>query len=157
MKKAKYFLSLGLIISVLSGCSSLEGGEKKSTEDGSDTRISLHAYRGEYPANVDKENPYNPSVSNQEITLYVENTVTFQSPYTEYVFNGFLGTDTLMFSDTWSQNAVAILHPAKIGYQFRFQERKNVQFEVIDFDRDKGFVKLKATLTTSIESIEKAK
>ncbi|PLS19202.1 hypothetical protein CVD28_01985 [Bacillus sp. M6-12] len=78
----------------------------------------------------------------KEVVLHTEDEIVSDG-YVDYVFNGFIGEDTLSFEQSQYDKTYSSFHPAKIGYTFRLKEIESIQFEVIDFSRDQGFVKLK--------------
>lgn len=148
LKQSKMLMLLALILVIVSGCSNSTGNSKEgipSTNQSSNdsTTITLERFYNEKYSVIDTENKYKPIINENEITLYVENTIFIKRTHNSYVFNGFLGQDTLKFGKTASYKAIDILHPAKIGYKFRFQEEGDIEYEIIDFNRGKGFIKLK--------------
>jgi len=80
----------------------------------------------------------------QEITLKVEDSV--KGEHYAYFFNGFIGDDTLAFqSHKFLDGKIRnIYHPAKVGYTFTFKNMDEVVVaEIINLDRDPGFITLK--------------
>lgn len=88
-------------------------------------------------------------VTEKTIVLKTEGKLIYNRNDDDYVFNGFIGKDTLSFQQEiyWYQNSgynYDIYQPAVIGHTFSF---KNIdaKIEIIDFNRKKGTVTLKLT------------
>lgn len=75
----------------------------------------------------------------QEVTLYPEDKIFEQSEASYYAFNGFLSDETLSFQTDLN---LINYQPAVKGTEFQMKYL-NLKAEIIDFDREKGFVTLK--------------
>lgn len=152
IKQSKILMVLALILVIISGCSNSTGNSqegnsstKEATNDNATITLKRYYNGGitEIKTDTDTVNKYKPLINESEITLYVENVIFANPTRNNYVFNGFLGEDTLVFGKLSYYKVIDILHPAKIGYKFRLQEEGDIEYEIIDFNRDKGFIKLK--------------
>lgn len=76
----------------------------------------------------------------QEVTLNTGQRL--EIGWEGYIFSGFLNEDTFVFERDW-ERVNRTYHKAKIGYQFVLPRVDNIYFEVSEFDRDKGTIKLK--------------
>lgn len=80
------------------------------------------------------------SAIKQEVTLRIEDLLVGE--HYHYQFAGFLNDETLAFEVSYGHTVKTSYHPAKIGYKFRFKEM-NATSEIIDFNRDEGYVTMK--------------
>lgn len=87
-------------------------------------------------------------VTEKTIVLKTEGKLIYNRNDDDYVFNGFIGKDTLSFQQEkyWYQNSYNydIYQPAVIGHTFSFK-KIDAKIEIIDFNREKGTVTLKLT------------
>lgn len=92
-------------------------------------------------ANSNKNISETKENNGQVITLHIEDEIKNEKNLQEYIFNGFIGEDTLSF-ETKSSISFQSYHPAIKGYKFTM---KNIYVtaEIIDFSRKKGTVTLK--------------
>lgn len=85
-------------------------------------------------------------VIEKELKLYpgdeIINKESFHWGY--YSFNGFIGEDTLAFSDSDEMETVVIYQKAEIGLVFKLKEIDTYTFEILDFNREENYLKLKA-------------
>lgn len=70
----------------------------------------------------------------------------FFSRIHDYVFNGFMGEDTLVFEGESSNDDedTTVFVPAKVGHKFTFKEVPYT-FEILEFNRDEAYLKVKVT------------
>lgn len=106
---------------------------------------STDSVRGDVTVSEDtKEVRVEKQVFTQEITMKIEDELKNANGFTRYIFNGFIGEDTLAFEAPHGHSTYKSYHPAIKGYTFRFQELNEVKnVEIIDFSREKGTVTLK--------------
>ena len=126
MKKG-LLLFLALSIFMLTGCAELEkelGINKEETTQ-----------KEEEPK---KEKP--APIPEKEITLNTGQRV--EIGWVDFIFSGFTNEDTFVFERD-SEWVNTTYHKASIGYQFILPRADNIYFEVTEFDRDKGTIKLK--------------
>lgn len=125
-QKITLFILLTMVLSSLQACSSEAKPSPSKTQSSTGTVV--------------KSEDGNSVI--QEMTLRIEDEVSDQGDY--YVFNGFIGEDTLSFEYETSRKTIQSFHPAQIGYKFKFKKLKRLkQAEIIDFNRKEGYVKLR--------------
>jgi hypothetical protein len=78
----------------------------------------------------------------QELTLYVEDYIMQGDKYS-YAFTGFIGEDTLTFKMPDGYGSVNVFYPAKVGHTFTLKNLDELKFEILEFNREEGYVKLK--------------
>lgn len=130
-----------IILIVLMGCSE-DTGESNSRKDTSELVL---------------KRPQEDSISiKKELTLYPEDKIIEKEPLSwgVYYFNGFIGEDTLTFSDTDEMGTVVVYQQAEKGLVFKLKQIKNYTFEIIDFNRKENYVKLKAQRINTAKNSE---
>lgn len=90
---------------------------------------------------TDRNNNENAVPISKEITLYIEDYLMEGERYS-YGFTGFSGEDTLTFKIPDGNSSVNVFYPAKVGQTFQLKQLEGLEFEVLDFNREKGYVKL---------------
>lgn len=136
MKKG--ILCLGLIIPItliiLQGCG--EPAIQEETTEKKDTATTGGA-----------DNASEDVALVQELTLELEDSLIGDSSG-KYVFNGFLGEDTLSFQHKGLGNDGILLYiPAKVGHKFKLKNFAKVkEVEILEFNSDKGYLKLKISI-----------
>lgn len=147
MKKG--ILCLGLIIPItliiLQGC-----GEPTIQEEKTIEQIQGTGQKGMTTTESKHELPKDVALV-QELTLKLEDRITRTISSSTYLFNGFLGEDTLSFqyvdNGPYGDDSEMLYLPAKIGYKFKLKNFEDVkEVEILDFNSDQGYVKLKVSI-----------
>lgn len=87
---------------------------------------------------------------NQHMKVYVEQELRSGIKLfpTSYKFSGFVNEDTLAFAEMGYQTFFPVYIPAIKGHQFVLRGLWIYQFEIVDFNRQEGYVELKAIKQT---------
>lgn len=87
------------------------------------------------------------NILESEFTLNTEDNIIYLvDDYVNgrYYFNGFSNEDTFVFSDDTGGQVRLIYQKAGKGRKFQFKDIENIEFTVMDFNRDENYIKLKS-------------